>query len=79
MTSLSRRDLVLLVFLTLFWGINWPIMKIGVLDFPPLTFRVLGMLGGLPAIWLVARMQNISLVISRSSDSSRSLPCSNPV
>jgi drug/metabolite transporter (DMT)-like permease len=64
MTSLSRRDLVLLVLLTLCWGVNWPIMKIGVLDFPPLTFRVLGMLGGLPAIWLVARMRNISLAIT---------------
>lgn len=65
MTSLSRKDLVLLVLLTLCWGVNWPIMKIGVQDFPPLTFRVLGMLGGLPAIWLVARWRNISLTISR--------------
>jgi hypothetical protein len=26
---------VMLVLLTLVWGINWPIMKLGVTDFPP--------------------------------------------
>lgn len=63
MTSLSRKDWVLLVLLTLCWGINWPIMKMGVQDFPPLTFRMLSMLGGLPVLWLAARMQGASLAI----------------
>jgi len=63
MTSLSRKDWILLILLTISWGISWPIMKIGVRDFPPLTFRVLGMLGGLPVIWLVARLQGVSLAI----------------
>src|SRR5690606_34427871 len=45
------------------WGINWPIMKIGVQDFPPLTFRVLSMMIGLPAIWIVARMQRAPLTL----------------
>lgn len=65
MKSLSRQDGILLVLLTLFWGINWPIMKIGVLDFPPLTFRVLGMVGSLPLLWLIARLQGASLALSR--------------
>ena len=47
MNTLNRKDLILLALLTLSWGFNWPIMKIGVQDFPPLTFRTLGMLGGL--------------------------------
>jgi drug/metabolite transporter (DMT)-like permease len=63
MTSLTRKDWFLLALLTLSWGVNWPIMKIGVRDFPPMTFRTLGMLGGLPAIWLAARMQRISMAI----------------
>jgi drug/metabolite transporter (DMT)-like permease len=63
MTSLSRKDWFLLALLTLCWGINWPVMKIGVLDFPPLLFRTLCMAGGLPAIWLVARLRRISLAI----------------
>jgi drug/metabolite transporter (DMT)-like permease len=40
-------------------------MKIGVQDFPPLTFRTLGMIGGLLAIWLAARMQRASLAIPK--------------
>jgi drug/metabolite transporter (DMT)-like permease len=65
MTSLSRKDWILLVLLTLCWGINWPIMKIGVHDFPPLTFRMIGMIGGLPVLWLAARWQGVSLAIPR--------------
>ena len=65
MTKLSRRDWILLVLLTLCWGTNWPIMKIGVRDFPPLTFRALGMVGGVATIWLAARLQGISLSIRR--------------
>ncbi len=63
MTQLSRKDLVLLALLTLFWGLNWPIMKIGVRDLPPLTFRTISMLGGLVVIWVAARMQGASLAI----------------
>lgn len=63
MTALSRKSWILLILLTLGWGFNWPIMKIGVIDYPPLTFRILGMLGGLPVIWIAARMQGASLAI----------------
>ena len=66
MTSLSRKDWILLVVLTLSWGINWPIMKLGVHDFPPLTFRALCMLGALPVLWLAARAQRIPIVFPRS-------------
>lgn len=65
MNTLTRKDLVLLALLTLSWGFNWPIMKIGVHDFPPLTFRTLGMIGGLVAIWLAARFQRASLTIPK--------------
>jgi drug/metabolite transporter (DMT)-like permease len=63
MHTLSRKNWILLILITLFWGINWPIMKIGVTEFPPLTFRTLCMIGGLPPIWLVARLRGISLRI----------------
>lgn len=63
MHTLSRKDWILLILITLFWGINWPIMKIGVTEFPPITFRTLCMIGGLPVIWLVARLRGISLRI----------------
>ncbi|MGE4241312.1 DMT family transporter [Ramlibacter sp.] len=57
MQSLTRRQLVVLVLLTLSWGINWPVMKVGVTDYPPLTFRALSITLGLPllavALWVL--------------------------
>jgi drug/metabolite transporter (DMT)-like permease len=50
MHSISRQHLILLVLLTLVWGINWPIMKIGITAYEPLTFRVLSMWIGLPVL-----------------------------
>jgi len=38
MNTLSRRDAVLLVLLTLAWGFTWPVMKYGVRELPPLFF-----------------------------------------
>jgi drug/metabolite transporter (DMT)-like permease len=52
MHALSRRQLVILVLLTLTWGLNWPVMKLGVTDYPPLTFRALSMWLGLPVLAL---------------------------
>jgi drug/metabolite transporter (DMT)-like permease len=55
--KLTRRQLVVLVLLTLVWGLNWPVMKLGVSGtaaapspFPPLTFRALSMVLGLPVL-----------------------------
>ena len=63
MTSLSRKNWVLLILLTLCWGFNWPIMKFGVQDFPPITFRALAMLLALPVMWLAAKIQRVSIII----------------
>ena len=59
--SLSSRDLALLALLTLFWGVNWPVMKFAVETYPPLSFRVLSMIGGLALLWVVARAQGLAL------------------
>jgi drug/metabolite transporter (DMT)-like permease len=63
--TLSRLDAVLLCLLTLIWGLNWPIMKIGVADFPAFTFRSVTMVGGLAVFALVARLQGHSLKVAR--------------
>ena len=63
--DLSGRDLVLLLVLTLAWGINWPVMKIGVQDFPAMTFRAISMAFGLPVLWLILRTQGQSLAVPR--------------
>ena len=53
--AFSRQQYGLLVFLTLVWGLNWPVMKLGVSDYPPLGFRALSMWLGLPVLWAVLR------------------------
>lgn len=51
MQRLTPTQLWLLVGLTLTWGINWPIMKLGVgSGFPPLTFRAMSMWIGIPVL-----------------------------
>jgi drug/metabolite transporter (DMT)-like permease len=63
--GLARRELVLLVILTLLWGFNWPVMKIGVRDFAPLSFRTLCMVGGVAMLFVMARVQGDSLKVGR--------------
>ena len=64
--SLTRRQLWTLITLTLVWGLNWPIMKFGVTGFPPLTFRSLSMLIGLPVLGLALVVMKIPFRIPRS-------------
>lgn len=62
---LSAHDFGLLALLTLSWGLNWPVMKAGVTDFPPMTFRLLCMLGAVPLVGIVARSMGVSLRVHR--------------
>lgn len=62
----SPRQLLLLALLTLVWGVNWPVMKLGVTHFPPLSFRSLSMWLGLPVLWLAVRVLRVPLAIPRS-------------
>jgi drug/metabolite transporter (DMT)-like permease len=65
MHKLSSTQWTVLILLTLVWGINWPIMKIGVTGFPPLTFRTLCMWLGTPVLALVLVMQRVPFRIGR--------------
>ncbi|MCS6944958.1 MAG: DMT family transporter [Sutterellaceae bacterium] len=64
MTRLSSRDLLLLTALTLAWGLNWPVMKYGVAELPPLYFRALCIGGGLAALWAWARATGVPLAVA---------------
>ena len=66
MQTLSRQQLIGLVLLTLVWGINWPIMKLGVSDYPPLTFRMLSMWLGLPVLALGLMVLKVPFRIPRA-------------
>ena len=52
MQKLSAKQLWLLVILTIVWGLNWPVMKLGVTGMPPLLFRTMSMWLGLPVLAL---------------------------
>ncbi len=62
----SRRHLLLLVSVTLVWGFNWPVLKLGVSGYPPLSFRALSMLLGLPLLFLATRLFKMPLHVARS-------------
>ncbi len=64
--SLDRRGLILLVILTIAWGVNWPIMKIGVAHFPAMGFRLLCMAGGVAALGLALTVRGESLRVPRA-------------
>ena len=65
MSQLSRKEWFLLLFLTVCWGLSWPIMKFGIRYFPPITFRTLGLLAALPILFIFARSQHASLAIPK--------------
>ena len=64
--AFSRHQIALLAVLTVVWGLNWPVMKTGVTDFPPLAFRALSMWLGLPVLWAVLRVQRVPFAVPRA-------------
>jgi drug/metabolite transporter (DMT)-like permease len=65
MIALTQRQLVLLVLLTLVWGVNWPVMKTGVSSFPPLSFRALSIVGGVPVLGAALLLLKVPFRIPR--------------
>ncbi len=69
--TLTRGQVVLLMLLTLVWGLNWPVLKVGVSGlpvdpqtYPPLTFRALSMGVGLPLMALTLKWMRQPLWLS---------------
>ncbi len=65
MHRFTRIQLALLVLLTLVWGINWPVMKLGVTDFPALSFRAISITLGLPVLALVLVVLKVPFTLPR--------------
>jgi drug/metabolite transporter (DMT)-like permease len=63
--QLTRQQLILLVLLTLAWGLNWPVMKLGVANFPPLTFRAMSIWLGIPVLGLAMVFLRIPFFVPR--------------
>lgn len=62
MTSLTRRQWIGLVLLTLMWGLNWPIMKLSLRELGPLHFRAATMVGGALALALYFGWRGVRLM-----------------
>ena len=62
---LPPRGLVLLAFLSLFWGLNWPIMKTVLSEIPPLYFRSACLLFGGFGLLVIARLSGLNLGVPR--------------
>jgi drug/metabolite transporter (DMT)-like permease len=65
MHSLTSRQWVVLGLLTLVWGLNWPIIKLGVTGFPPLTYRMLSLFIGTPILGLALMAMKVPMRIPR--------------
>lgn len=64
--TLPQFGFVLLLFLSIFWGTNWPLMKIGLREIPVWTFRTLCLfLGGFGVLGM-AKANGLILTIPRS-------------
>ncbi len=63
------RSLMLLALLTAVWGLNWPIIKIGVSQLPPLWFRAIGLVLGTMLVGAVVVMRGGSLRVPRGARS----------
>ena len=57
--------IVLLVALTITWGVNWPMMKLALLEVPPWTFRSLCLMVGGGALLILARAAGTPMSVPR--------------
>ncbi len=63
--ALPRAGFVLLGLLSFFWGINWPMMKWGVTEFRPWSFRAACIVLGVVGLFACARLAGQALRIPR--------------
>ena len=61
----TAASLLPVAVLTLVWGINWPILKMGVTEFAPLTFRALTLPFAALGLLAIAKLSGNSIRIAR--------------
>jgi drug/metabolite transporter (DMT)-like permease len=64
--SLPRSTWLLLLTLTLGWGLNWPMMKIALAQMPLWSFRALCALGGAAGMFVIARASGLAILPQRA-------------
>ncbi len=65
MGGLSRAGLLLLVVLSITWGLNWPMMKLALQDIPVWTFRTLCLTVGGSTLLLIAHFSRQAVAFPR--------------
>ena len=63
--SLSGTDLLLILIVTVAWGMNYPIMKYVVMQYPPTTFRAMTFVLGTISLGLFAFIKKESLIVPK--------------
>ena len=61
----DSTGLILLALITLFWGVNWPAIKLSVNEVPVWVFRTICLLAGAGGLFAIAAMARLSLRIPR--------------
>ncbi len=51
----------LLFILSIFWGLNWPVMKLGIQEIPVLTFRGTACIFGAIGLFIIAKMGKVKI------------------
>lgn len=59
---MNARQLLGLALLTLMWGLNWPVMKLGLREWSPLWFRAITMAGGALVLLVYYWRQGVPLL-----------------
>jgi drug/metabolite transporter (DMT)-like permease len=59
------RSLSMIAALTLIWGVNWPVLKLGVTSLPPLWFRSIGVILGTAFLGAILVARGVSLRVPR--------------
>lgn len=65
MNKVNAKDLLLVLVVTVSWGLNYPIMKYVVNSYPPSAFRALTFIVGFVSIGIYAYFKGISLSVTR--------------
>ncbi|HEX9277727.1 MAG TPA: EamA family transporter [Casimicrobiaceae bacterium] len=64
--AVPPSSLLLVVILTLVWGCNWPVLKLGVTELAPLTFRATTLPFAALGLLLVSKLSGDSIRIARA-------------
>ena len=63
--TVPASSLMLIAILTLVWGCNWPVLKLGVTELAPLTFRAITLPFAAIGLLIIAKLSGESIAIPR--------------